>query len=80
MSESVKSATDIPVNFSSVIVNKIVYVTQRDKFITEMITNVIISNYQHKDIFVIFFTFRLLTPLTNASLEDVKNATNISER
>ena len=43
--------------------------TRRDKFFTEMIVNV---DYQHRGIFVIifFWTFHLLTPLTNASPKD----------
>ena len=68
--ESVNSATNMSYRqLPFVTVNKIVYVTQRDKFVTEMIVNV---DCQHRGIFVIIFflTFQLSTMLTNESLKD----------
>ena len=52
--ESVKSATNVSGRLlPAVNVNKIVYVAQRDEFVTKMIVNVVISNCQHRDIFSI---------------------------
>ena len=54
VSKNVKSVTNISsCKLLSITVNKIAYMTLRDKFVTEMISNVTISNCQYRIIFVI---------------------------
>jgi len=43
-------------------VNKITYITHRDEFISEIIVNVVISSYQHIDIFVMSSFHKPLLP------------------
>ena len=70
VSQRVKSVINMSCcSLPSITINKITCVAQRDKFVTEIIVNV---DCQHMGIFVIifFFTFRLPTLLTNASLKN----------
>ena len=59
--ESIKSVKNLSSHqLLSVTVKKVVYVAQRDEFVTKKLANMVISNCQHKDIFVMkyFLDFR----------------------